>query len=650
MRLVLLLLLMAGGAAEGSSARAPWIAGPEVVRAAPGERVEEVTGIVFEDRSGDGRRQAGEPGLAGVLVSNGLQVVATDRRGAFRLPVRPDMNLMVIQPSGFEVPVDRRMVPQFAVVHKAGGSPARLRFGGLPDLGAPRTVNFPLRRAPDRRRFSCAVLGDPQAYSGAEVGYVRDGVLADLLRDPPGTHACSIWVGDNVGDDLGLLDRLLEVGAAAGAPQWLVVGNHDIDFDATRPEDSADSFRRLWGPDYWAMEIGRVLFVGLNNIVYPCGERDRGPGDRGEACAPGRPPAYNGRVPDVQMEWLANLLARTPRDRLVVIAHHIPLVSFADPVSTRHQTDNAADIHRLLAGRPALSLAGHTHTVENHAPGQWYAGWREAVGVGPLPFRHIIVGAASGDWFQGDFDHFGVPMALQRQGAPRGHLRLDFAGTEVRERYVGSRLEPGRVMWLGLNTPAFRRWFEAISAWRAEPEARRHPVPPASAHDLPDPRLVTRADLAGETYLTANVWAGDAATRVTASINGGPAIALERTQAGAGEAPRTGAEWACPFATLRQLSVGRVAMQSRSGEPRNQGVELFRGRQVGPAPPQPLGSVASRSPHLWRLRLPADLPEGVHVATVTVTDRHGATSVERFPFEVRETLPPMRFRRELFAD
>src|SRR5580700_6829029 len=28
------------------------------------------TGVVFEDRSGTGRRQAGDPGIAGVLVSN----------------------------------------------------------------------------------------------------------------------------------------------------------------------------------------------------------------------------------------------------------------------------------------------------------------------------------------------------------------------------------------------------------------------------------------------------------------------------------------------------------------------------------------------------------------------------------------------------
>ena len=37
------------------------------------------TGVVFEDRSGGGRRQPGDPGIAGVLVSNGCDVVTVQR-------------------------------------------------------------------------------------------------------------------------------------------------------------------------------------------------------------------------------------------------------------------------------------------------------------------------------------------------------------------------------------------------------------------------------------------------------------------------------------------------------------------------------------------------------------------------------------------
>ena len=36
------------------------------------------SGLVFDDRDGDGVRDAGEPGLAGIPMSNGRDIVRTD--------------------------------------------------------------------------------------------------------------------------------------------------------------------------------------------------------------------------------------------------------------------------------------------------------------------------------------------------------------------------------------------------------------------------------------------------------------------------------------------------------------------------------------------------------------------------------------------
>jgi len=265
------------------------------------------------------------------------------------------------------------------------------------------------------------------------------------------------------------------------------------------------------------------------------------------------------------------------------------------------------------------------------------------VGAGPLPFRHIVAGAASGAWFQGDVSIEGVPMALQRLGAPAGYLHLAFDGPTYRERYRGARLRPERGQWVGLNTPGFRDWFDAITAWRTEDADARDPVPPRSIHDLPDPRLLTPEDFEGGVWLTANVWAGSAETVVEAQLPGGQGLPLERTQQGAGESPRIGAEWADPFAAARQLSVARYAYESRSGNARAQGFELFQGRAYGPAPPQPQSAVADRNLHLWRAELPA-LPLGVHTITVTSTDRHGHSTTDTLTVEVREERPPRYWR------
>lgn len=623
-----------------AASAADWIAGPDVV-AGSGER-STVEGFVFDDLDRDGRRDDGEPGVAGVLVSNGRDWTRTGSDGAWRIAVRDDMNLAIVQPAGWRVPTDARRVPQFFYIHKAGGTPETLRFGGLDDTGPlPARIDFPLVRRPDEEGFRCAIIGDSQTYANREIGWLRDGAITDVVKHKPD---CMLYVGDVVGDDLGLLDRLLEVGATAGAPQWLVHGNHDIDFDASSDAHSADSWRRIVGPNYYAFERGDVLFVVLDNVVYPCGED---PADQvHDFCSDDQWPTYNGRIDDVQMEWLEGLLERTPRDRRVVIATHIPLVSFADPQSRKHQTDNTDRLHALLVDRPALSLSGHTHTIENHAPGQHFEGWREAAGIQALPFRHIVAGAASGSWFQGDFNVDGNPMALQRLGGPPGMLMLDFDGADYIERYVGARIEPARRMWVALNTPAFRHWFDALVEWEDADEEDRHPMPPYSINDLPDTGVVTPDDLAEGVWLTANVWDGSSETTVTARLSDGRAWTLERTQSGEGEAPRIGAEWADPFAAERQLSVARYAYLSRRGEPRDQGFEAFRGRAHGPAAPQPQSSIADRNMHLWRVRLPVDLEPGVHAVELIMRDRHGRTASETLILEVREARPPGRFRRE----
>ena len=646
-KLIRALLSLIPFAAPGAGEPA-WLASPEVLRGNPAIPVEVIRGYVFEDTNGDGRRQTEEAGIPHVKVSNGIAVVLTDDSGYYELPVRPDMNLMVVQPTGWQTPVDKRMVPQFSYIHKEGGSPVPLRFGGLEDSGpAPTVVNFPLRRKADSETARAAVIGDSQTYSNAEIGYFRDSVLTDLLSYPGQDPDFLLYVGDVVGDDLDLLDRILGVGAAAGKPQWLVHGNHDLDFDATSDADSSDTWRRIFGPNYYAFEEGNALFVVLDNVVYPCGEDDLAMPGR-DFCTEGGYPTYNGRVPEEQMQWLENLLDKTPRDRLVVLVHHIPFVSFVDANSTKHQTDNLLEIYRLVKDREALSLSGHTHTIENQSPGQMFDGWDRSVGIDGIKFRHIIVGAASGSWYQGDLNYRGVPMSFQRMGAPKGMMILDFEGSGYREHYLGAGTSPDKTMWVDLNTPRFRNWFDTLMEWMAQTpsQERLEQVPPLSINDLGDNRLLTPDDLEEGVWITANVWIGSAENTVSVSLNGGEQIMMERTQSGSGESVNRGAEWADPFASQRQLGVARGALRSTSGIDRNQGYEVFRGSPMGSAFPQPMRSVADRNMHLWRARLPASLPTGTYTARITNTDRHGKPSVEVMLFEVAPERPPLRWRNE----
>ena len=64
-----------------------------------------VSGLVFEDRDGSGVAGAANPGLPGVLVSNGHDVAATGPDGRYTLPLPDEATIFVVKPAGFMPPV-----------------------------------------------------------------------------------------------------------------------------------------------------------------------------------------------------------------------------------------------------------------------------------------------------------------------------------------------------------------------------------------------------------------------------------------------------------------------------------------------------------------------------------------------------------------
>ncbi|MDT0595408.1 calcineurin-like phosphoesterase family protein [Glaciecola petra] len=625
----------------------PYFADIQVIREETANSSQLVKGRVFHDENGNGVFDIGEPGIADVAVSNGIHVALSDKDGRYSLAEREDMSVFVVQPTGWRVPTNQDYVPQFAYQHKPKGSPKALRFGGLAPTGSlPSEINFPLKPV-HSNDFNCAILGDTQTYANQDISFFRDSTVDDLL-DRGHQLDCIIAVGDVMGDDLGLIPRMADILGTLKAPQWWTHGNHDFDFDADFDKDSADSWRNLWGPAYYAFEQGNVLFIVLDNVIYPCGPDDaRLPGR--EYCVDDENKRYNGRISDEQMQFVEALIKVADEQKTIVFAHHIPFVTFYDQQFAAHQTDNVNDLYALVEGRQVLSLAGHTHTIENLSPGDSFKGWKEVVGVNALPFRHIIAGAGSGAWYQGDFDIHGTPMSLQRLGAPKGWLELTFdAKGNYKERYYGANQGRERAAWLSISTPGFRTWFEQIQQWRHSERSTREEVPPLSINDLPDVKILTSEDLKNGSFITANIWAGSSDTQVSISINGATSHKMTRTQEAKGEEARVGAMYADPFAAQRQLSVSRWALESRSGQDANQGFQLFKGYQYGPDVPQPQGAVADRNMHLWKYELPKQLPFGAHVAEVNFVDRHGRMYTDRIAFEVRQERPQMRFRREVW--
>lgn len=599
-------------------------------------------GMVFLDENQNSKLDEGEAGVPGVLVSNGREVVTTGEDGSYELPAYDDMNLFITKPAGHTTPVSEELVPQFYYIHKIEGSPP-LRFGGIDPTGQlPEAINFPLIADGSGDQFECLVFGDAQPYSNMEIGYVRETAGKMLATRDNSATECLIFEGDVMGDDLSLYPRFKEIISVGGVPQYFVGGNHDLDFDAEDDAHSFDTFRAEWGPEYYSFDIGKVHFVVLDNVRYPCNGVD----DH-DFCSLSEKPTYNGVVTDRQLLWLENDLANVPEDRLIVLNTHIPLVTFTDADAQKHQTDNLSDLVAIIGDRPALGLSGHTHTTEQILPGEHFEGFEANTGVGAQPFHQIVTGGLSGSWWTGDLNNSGVPHGTQRLGSPRGYYLFEFDGADYVDTYLTFEDDADRQMHASFNTPRFREWAEKLFAYADAYDPPKDVIPPVSINDLGDMNMLTAEDLAGGSWVAVNVWNGSKDSVVEVSINGGEPMVAERTQAGEGEAPLEGPEYADPLALSKQASQGRVTVKSFA-EDSTPGFQTWQGTEWTSTSAQPFQSwmLSNRSSHLWRADLPKELPLGVHIIEVTTTDRYGRTFDETIAFEVVEELPTQTWQQD----
>jgi len=410
-----------------------------------------VTGFVFEDRSRAGRRQAGDPGVAGVLVSNGRDIAKTDGEGRYSLPIEEGMIIFVIKPTGYSVPVDENNLPRFFYIHQPKGSPADLdlHFRGLDPTGPlPASVDFPLRKTEEASSFDVILFTDPQPESDVEVSFIRDSVVNGVVGMKA---AFGITTGDLMFDDLSLYSRYNRIIGRIGLPWYNIGGNHDLNFEARDRNSSRETFKRIFGPPFYAFEYGGAVFLMLDNVNYLGGDPAK-PRESGK---------YEGRFDDNQLSFAANLLKEVPTDKLVVVCMHIPLRTYLGPDNPVVSTANASALLELLSGRPnTVSFSGHTHTTEHH-----YFGAEDGF-AGPSPHHHHVMTAVCGSWWSGPYDHRGVAVADSRDGTPNGFHVLSVAGNRYTTRFQAANEPNARQMRIMLDSEFHRAGKEIYRDFR----------------------------------------------------------------------------------------------------------------------------------------------------------------------------------------
>lgn len=316
----------------------------------------DVAGVVFLDRDGNAIRDPGEPGLAGICVSDQDQVVRTDAEGRFRITGSRGFGIIFVSvPDGY----------------RAAGS-----FWRAVEARPAEPLAFGLTRAPVPAEFSFVHASDTHISESTVGRTQRLRALVDSLHP-----AFVLITGDLVRDALrvpeaeasGYYELFQREATQFTVLLWTVPGNHEV-FGIERhrslvspqhPLYARGMYRHFRGPDYYSFSYGGVHFVGLNSV------------DIDDLW-------YYGHVDSVQVEWLSRDLATLPAAMPVVTFNHIPFFTSVETVngyldgppaptaitvrgktSFRHAVSNAGEILKRLQGHPYdLALGGHMHVRE----------------------------------------------------------------------------------------------------------------------------------------------------------------------------------------------------------------------------------------------------------------------------------------------
>jgi predicted MPP superfamily phosphohydrolase len=306
------------------------------------------SGVVYHDKNNNGKRDTGEEGIAGVVVTNQAQVTVTNKEGGYEINSTNGYGFVVISlPDGYTTKTWWQR--------------------------AASTNDFALTKSVAKSSFSFIHASDTHI---SEKSIDRMEKLRELIRVHKPDFV--LVTGDLVKDAL----RVSEKEAISyyelykkelekfTVPVWSVPGNHEI-FGIERhlslvskshPLYGKKMYHHYLGPNYFSFNAGGYHFVGLDNVDY-------------------EDLWYFGRVDSTQVKWLKEDLSKVPVNTPIITFGHMPFYSGGLSMTTfteegpsrtlereggklqfRHVVSNADEVIDLVSTHPyPLALAGHYH-------------------------------------------------------------------------------------------------------------------------------------------------------------------------------------------------------------------------------------------------------------------------------------------------
>lgn len=356
-------------------------------------------------------------GLADVVVSDGVEVVKTDKDGVYQFESAKKWGYVFISiPKGYEVGSEG-VLPQFhATLTEKADKAERHDFNLV-------KVN--------QEKYRVYFLGDMHLADRTndlnQFDNCMKEVKADIMDDDVKSYV--ITLGDMTWDLYWYSRKyyfpqyLKSVNyyfknAAKQVQFFHTIGNHDHDMCKDGDFNTVIEYVKDIAPTYYSFNIGDVHYIVLDDILCT---------NVGGAASAKPERSYYSEVTDEQLKWLAKDLFYVSKTTPVIVTSHAPVyaketVKNVNAVTT-YYLNNSETLISKFKGYKVDFVTGHTHVLYNVD--------KSSEGI----YEHNA-GAVCASWWWSGYLTPGIHICTD--GAPGGYSVWDITGTDKKWRYKGT--------------------------------------------------------------------------------------------------------------------------------------------------------------------------------------------------------------------
>lgn len=353
-------------------------------------------------------------GLADVVVSDGVEVVKTDKDGVYQFKSAKKWGYVFVSiPKGYEVSSEG-VLPQFhATLTEQADKAERHDFNLV-------KVN--------QDKYRVYFLGDMHLADRTndlnQFDNCMKEVKADIMDDDVKSYVITLgdmtwdlyWYSRNYYFPQYLKSVNYYFKNAAKQVQFFhTIGNHDHDMCKDGDFNTVIEYVKDIAPTYYSFNIGDVHYIVLDDILCT---------NVGGAASAKPERAYKSEVTDEQLKWLAKDLSFVSKTTPVIVTSHAPVYAKETKKNVNtYYLNNSGALVSKFKGYNVDFVTGHTHVLYNVD--------KSSEGI----YEHNA-GAVCASWWWSGYLTPGIHICTD--GAPGGYSVWDISGTDKKWRYKGT--------------------------------------------------------------------------------------------------------------------------------------------------------------------------------------------------------------------